>query len=300
MASLPHGYRGYDELRTAITSLKQRGAHCCAIGQTVRGLDIHAVRIGNRDARATTLIIAGLHPIEWIGVEVAFALLERLIDDPPRRQILCVPVVNVDGYREVETDLRTGRRRWVRTNARGVDLNRNWPVGFLRQKAIFRAAGTSGSSPFSEPETAAVRDLAEHAAASSALDVMLSLHSIGRTLLVPWGHRIAAPAAKHDMVGRAQAVASRLSKRYSIRQVSRWLPGVRVRGMEIDYFHHRFGSHALLAECTLGGVRLRSPRSWTRPFCWYNPRDLHRRATELAAALHPFVANETSTMDGTQ
>lgn len=70
-----------------------------------------------------------------------------------------IPTMNPDGF-----------ARRVRGNARGVDLNRNWPA------SNFSAANTRGERPLSEPETAAVhRHLMEFRP-----DVLVVLHSMHR------------------------------------------------------------------------------------------------------------------------
>ena len=118
---LPVGYRGLAELDAGL-----------AIGATRGGRTIRAIAIGARGP--TTLVIAGVHPIEWIGVEVARALPAALVAAPPTdRRVVIVPVLNPDGYAAVEADLRAGRRRWHRTSGRdgrgrGVDRNRTFPI----------------------------------------------------------------------------------------------------------------------------------------------------------------------------
>src|SRR6185312_1749496 len=72
-----------------------------------------------------------LHPEEWAG-----------------RKIILVPVTNPDG-----------RRRSSRVNARGVDLNRNFPGTWQFTATALRY--NPGPTPASEPETQAVMHLVE-------------------------------------------------------------------------------------------------------------------------------------------
>lgn len=277
----PAGYRTQAEVAQAMHALP--GARVASLGRSVDGAPLLAAEIGPPGAPALGVILAGLHPLEWIGVEVALALAHRLATTPPAgRRFLVVPLANPDGRAQVEADLAAGRRRYRRTNARGVDLNRNWPVGF-------RAAVRHGPAPGSEPEVAAVLARLDAAhAAGARIDRAVSLHSIGNQLLLPWGQRWRRPARFHELHTHAAGIAGRLSSRYAITQVSHWLPGAFARGLEIDTLYARYGAAAILVECTLGGISP-NPRSWLAPFRWYNPPGPAARAGELARALEPFM-----------
>lgn len=287
--ALPPGYRGHAELDAAIRAL--RGARVRELGRSVMGEPVLAAAFGPEAARTLGVVLAGLHPIEWIGVETALALAGRLAASPPvDRRILVVPLVNPDGYRAIEADLRAGRRRYRRANARGVDLNRNWPTAFRRLPRLPIGWSWAGPRPCSEPEVAAiVRALDIEVAAGARVDTALSLHSFGRKLLVPWGARWRRPPRYRELHAHAVAVQRRLGERYTIAQVSRWVPGAFARGMEIDDLHERYGARALLVECSLGGLSL-DPESWAAgPFRWYNPRRPSVIAADIAAAVDPFV-----------
>ncbi|HZO16081.1 MAG TPA: M14 family zinc carboxypeptidase, partial [Polyangiaceae bacterium] len=123
-------YRGYAEVLGVLRNLAARGARIVPIGRSVRGEPLLSVQLGNANpgVRArTSVVLAGLHPIEWIGVESALALLGMLVNrDLGDRAVFAVPIANPDGFLHVERNLRLKRRRLVRHNARGVDLNRNF------------------------------------------------------------------------------------------------------------------------------------------------------------------------------
>jgi hypothetical protein len=292
------GYRGYAEQAAGWLALAAAGARIDVIGHSAAGAPLVALRMGDPGAPLCSVMLAGLHPIEWIGVETLFALLERLVAEPPSgRQVIAFPLINVDGFRAVEADLRAGRRRWRRGNAHGVDLNRNWPTGFKRRRGRLpglAGSGRSGSHALSEPETAAVVAALDRVAAGAKLDIALSLHSIGRMILYPFGAWWRSPHDRGEHRRAAQGIRARLPERYAVRQVSHWLPGAFARGIEIDHLHQRYGAVSLLVECSLGGLRLGEPSSWTRPFCWYNPRDPGSVASELAQALEPFMRGRYS------
>jgi predicted deacylase len=238
----------------------------------------------------TSVVIAGLHAIEWIGVETALALAARLRGSPPvDRHVLVVALANPDGYRAIEDDLRAGRRRFRRSNARGVDLNRNWPTAFRGGLRLPFGWNYGGPAACSEPEVAAiVRALDAECARGARVETGLSLHSFGRKLLVPYGARWRRPARWAELCARARAVQGRLTERYTIDQVSRWVPGAFAYGLEIDDLHDRYGACALLVECSFGGLS-RDPATWFEPFRWFNPPDPTRTARGIVDAVEPYV-----------
>ncbi|WP_437731026.1 M14 family metallopeptidase [Sorangium sp. So ce1335] len=242
-----------------------------------------------RERARTTVILSGIHPLEWIGVETTLALLERLAaEDLGGRSIFAVPIVNPDGLLRVEMNLRAGRHRYVRGNARGVDLNRNFDAGWYERGLVQRLIGlvsSPGSRPASEPEVEAIA----HALSSRRIDRALSLHSAGGAVLYPPAHSLwpVADAAEH----RAFALrVARAADRRPYRAMSyvRFAWGIRKAGLEIDWLHDRHGALSLLVECSRGKLGLR-PSRLVEPFAWYNPRKLDDAAPQLVESVLPFV-----------
>lgn len=285
---LPPGYRGHTEVDAALR--RMRGAQIRELGHSVEQTPIVAASFGPANSQTVSVVIAGLHAIEWIGVETALALAERLAASPPTdRRILVVALANPDGYRRIESDLWLGRRRFHRTNANGVDLNRNWPTAFLPRRKWLSGFNWPGPAPCSEPEVAAiVRALDAEVASGARIDTALSLHSFGRKLLVPYGARWRRSPRYHELHERARRIQARLAERYSIDQVSHWVPGAFAFGIEIDDLHERYGACALLVECSLGGLSF-DPATWLAPFHWFNPRRPSLVASDIARAVEPFV-----------
>jgi murein tripeptide amidase MpaA len=113
------------------------------IGHSTRGRPIKAYLIGDENATSRYLVLGQMH-----GDEAAGRMLTRyrlLRKDPVRDVALwVVPTMNPDGS-----------ARGTRTNARGVDLNRNFPSNtWVRQGKGTRYY--SGPRPASEPETRAI------------------------------------------------------------------------------------------------------------------------------------------------
>jgi predicted deacylase len=121
------------------------------------------------------MIVAGIHGgYEWNTVDLAEKLVESLKAHPewiPKDLTLFVlPNLNPDGYAR-------SRGPQGRGNARGVDLNRNWGHHWQEHLpgggcwALQPLSG--GREPFSEPETAALRDFLLR----QKVEALISYHS---------------------------------------------------------------------------------------------------------------------------
>lgn len=108
------------------------------IGRTVQDRKIYAFHLGDPDDRTTAVFIGAMHGDEQQSDDP----IKHLRDHRPIRgvNLWVIPVLNPDGL-----------ARGTRKNARGVDLNRNFPV---RWKDL-DGEEESGPNPASEPETRA-------------------------------------------------------------------------------------------------------------------------------------------------
>ena len=116
--------------------------HHETFGRSVQHRPLRLIRIGDPGARHVILVVGCIHGSERAGIAVTRAL--RDANPPAGTQLLLVDTANPDG------SLR-GRRG----NARGVDLNRNFPWGWRPLDGLY----ASGSRASSEPETRAVERL---------------------------------------------------------------------------------------------------------------------------------------------
>ena len=105
------------------------------LGRSLEGRPILAFEVGDRAAARRELVVGCIHGNETAGVAIA-RRLERA--SPVGLDLWVVPVLNPDGA-----------AAGTRGNARGVDLNRNFP---WRWKALLGAV-YSGPRPLSEPES---------------------------------------------------------------------------------------------------------------------------------------------------
>jgi murein peptide amidase A len=112
------------------------------IGHSVRDRPIVAIHESAADPALTVLVVGCIHGNEGAGMRVARRLIREA---PPRRADLwVVPTINPDGV-AVDT----------RGNARGVDLNRNFPFDWTH----LGGGEYSGTGPLSEPESRAAARL---------------------------------------------------------------------------------------------------------------------------------------------
>lgn len=127
-------------------------------------------------------------------------LLENYATDPRVKAIVdnselyFVPMVNPDGYlQNIATD-PSGGGMW-RKNKRdnldgsfGVDLNRNyghtWAYDDFGSSPVTTSQTYRGTSAFSEPETQAIKWLAEN----HNFSFNLNFHTYNNALIYPWGH----------------------------------------------------------------------------------------------------------------
>jgi len=287
-------YRGYGEILAALEKIDQQGARVREVGKSILGESLFVVEVGPK-AKAgtpTTAVLSAVHPIEWIGIETHLALLEKLVANPPTdRTILSFPIVNPDGVKKVERNLRSGARKFVRHNARGVDLNRNFDVSWgergLLQK-LLAPIFSRGIAPESEPEVAAIaRELRER-----KVDRSLSLHSFGGVVMYPPAKSV-VPIPE---TGIHRAWAKRIAtaaddKPYTVWPTSWWALGFVQMGLELDWFYERHGATSLLVECSRPSLRGGTTRLLD-PFAWFNPQNRQEVAERIANAVMPFVRGD--------
>jgi len=277
--------------------LRRDGARLIKIGDSVHGEPLLALELGQtagRPCARTSVVIAGLHPIEWIGVETALTLTERLLGrDLGNRSVLVMPIANPDGLLRVERNLRAGRRRFVRHNAHGVDLNRNFDVHWGHKNLLARLVPwvfRPGHHAASEPEVTAIAE----ALGGRRVDRSLSLHSFGGAVLYPRGDSMSRIPDGDEHREWAQRIAAHADRRpYRALPSWRFGFGATMGGLELDWFHSRHGAVSLLAECSRGGIGLR-PARLLDPFAWFNPPQPGAVARRIAQAAEGFVAGELS------
>ncbi len=190
-----------------IAALRPDLASMADIGDSIEGNDIYAITItapdqpGNLAADRPVVLWHGTtHAREWVSPMTVSYLASKFVDsydtDPRVKDILdssrlvIIPVTNPDGYLYTWS----GNRFW-RKNRRdngfdtfGVDLNRNWGYQWGGEGSSASPASPvyRGTGPFSEPETAALRDFSQ--SFGDQLVAHIDYHAYSQLILWPFGY----------------------------------------------------------------------------------------------------------------
>lgn len=170
------------------------------IGRTVRGKEIQALRIG--PARPCIGLVGAVHAGES-GPELILPAIANLLANHgellSRVGIVAVPVANADERER----LARGVPWYLRTNANGVDLNRNFPSDWEDVSYSYgldssdpASATYRGVAPGSEPETQALMAFFN----KNTVDVLYSYHFLASIT----GMRFLAPISTEGFVERAK------------------------------------------------------------------------------------------------
>ncbi len=177
-------------------------ARAFTIGTSVDGRALWALEIsanpGMEEHEPEVRIIGGIHGNECLSAEMVLQIARWLLGDYGQdplvtaivdgMNLVLVPLLNPDGYSDVPAH---------RSNARGVDLNRNLGFAWVGQ------SDAEGRAPFSEPETRALRDLSQ----ARSFVLGLSYHTSAQYVNGPWNYTPHHPwdEALVDAIGRAYA-----------------------------------------------------------------------------------------------
>jgi murein tripeptide amidase MpaA len=219
----PEGlYHSYSEIRDELQQLALNYPQIAKVydvgdswekTQGIANRDIWAIKISDNVAQdedeAEILFIGSHHAREWISVEVPFYLAKYLVEnydtDPlissyiDNGEIWIVPMLNPDGHQYSIDVYRMWRknRRYNGGGIYGVDLNRNYSY-------MWGGPGSSGNpssdiyrgpAPFSEPETQAIRYLAQN----HDFRAIISYHSYGQLILYPWSYTSIPPPDEESL-----------------------------------------------------------------------------------------------------
>ncbi|HYE02830.1 MAG TPA: M14 family metallopeptidase [Phycisphaerales bacterium] len=197
-----------------------------SVGTSVQGREIFAIRItgpGDASTRPIVVFSSVQHAREWIAAATTQWIADRLVsgydtDSSVRTlvdafEIIIIPVVNPDGYVYTWTTNRLWRknRRDNGNGTFGVDNNRNWGYQWGGEGASTNPGNDTyrGTGPFSEPETAAMRDFIT---ARPRVLMHVDFHSYSQLILSPWGYTVSLPPDallfEHLNAGMQQAIAS--------------------------------------------------------------------------------------------
>ncbi|ALC48900.1 CG3097, partial [Drosophila busckii] len=171
-----------------------------SIGKTVEGRDLKVMRISENPREYKKIWIdGGIHAREWIAPATVTFILQQLMsnwDKLPnylrQRTWYIMPVMNPDGYtysRKVNRMWRKNRSPAKRSQCFGVDLNRNFDIGWTGVGSSNNPCSDTyrGSEPASEQETKAVSEFLSKRKYN--LEGYLTFHSYGQMIVYPWAYK---------------------------------------------------------------------------------------------------------------
>jgi len=162
-----------------------------SIGTTWEGRDIMlatiSLNVEHADLKPAMLYTGTIHAREWIGNELAVSFIEYLLSNHSsnpkvlktltKNTLYIVPCVNPDGFEYSRSHFSFWRknRRDNGDGSFGVDLNRNFSIGYQKNKDTSSNV-YSGPEPFSEPETSAMKEFVD---SKDNITIALDYHSQG-------------------------------------------------------------------------------------------------------------------------
>ena len=268
-------FRDYGAITTHLRELAELAPDRVAmasIGTSLEGRPLWAVKIGH----GTPMMINGTqHAREWIAAMVTTCVADRLVreydTDPAIHDFVdhtalwVVPVANPDGYQYSWREKRYWRKN--RRNEAGVDLNRNFAVawGGAGSSKSERSETYRGHYAFSEPESAALRDLALREHVTRHVD----FHAYGQLVLYPWNHTKAPAKDRDTYAGLGDRIASAIFAQHQVRYAL--MPGIDLypaAGTMTDWMYGEAGALSYTIELRpKGGSGFVLPPSEIRPTC---------------------------------
>jgi carboxypeptidase T len=270
--------------------VEQSGAHCEVVAQSVEGRPIRRIEIGAPDG-APVLLTGLVHGVELVGALALFDFVRAAVAGACEEllrhaRLVILPIVNPDALHANSARLASGRRAFQRCNARGVDLNRNFP----RQRDTMPMNPLGGSrwrfSPhyvgphaLSEPESRALRDVADDIRPRASL----GFHSFGELLLYPWAFTT-QPNPRRALYERAgnAFTGRRRSAPYRVMQATEWYSTV---GDLDDWLDATHGTLAFTIEVSRPWRFLSNLRRVSNPFAWSNPIDVSPAVRDVAPGI---------------
>jgi hypothetical protein len=282
----PPPYHDPEQRERRVAAMAQElGGTIHVYGTSVEGRTLTALKLpagdGSSNNAPNVLCCANLHGIEWIGGLVALDLAAKSVQPGraafelrQRANLWIVPCANPDGYAATFRQRGDGTLAQLRTNANGVDLNRNFPRPTASAPPWAPGAGSSrkgdatyrGPAPLSEPESASlVRFMEDNAFVASA-----NLHSFMGTFIP------ARVRGRHDFAVYCQLHRALLAgQKDGYRRLSSRLFDV-FTGEQEDFQHHVLGTWAACIEVFPILASLKQGLRSSSLFARFNPLDAGR------------------------
>lgn len=209
IVSAIHKKYSYESMEKDIFALKEKYPnyfHYQVIGKSEDSRELYEATLGNANADRNILVIAAIHGREYMTtllcmkqIEYYLSLLQvsdknsaikRLFENMAIRYI---PMANPDGvaisqfgikciqkkeiYQDIEMIEKINTNRW-KANAKGVDLNRNFPYHFY-VTGTKGGEGYSGEEAVSENESKAILNQITYLEKEKGLQAVIHYHAMG-------------------------------------------------------------------------------------------------------------------------
>jgi len=224
-------YHSYLELEQDLYLLESSYPNLAKVeilGTSHEARHIYAVKISDRvlqqENEPQVIFLGCHHAREWISVEVPYLTAKHLLDnyesDPQikslvdQSEIWFVPLVNPDGLVYSIYHYRYWRknRRDNGDGSYGVDPNRNYGYKWGYDNTGSSPNPSSnvyrGPSPFSEPETRAVRDFM----LEKNFNVLVTYHNYSQVIIYPWGYTDEPCFLDETMHDMAEQMSDKMEK----------------------------------------------------------------------------------------
>jgi carboxypeptidase T len=184
-----------------------------SIGKSYQGRKIWVAEVSDNagtDEGEPEVMFDGLHHArEHLSAEMPLYILRLLISQYGRdttlgtrithlvdtRRIWIIPMVNPDGLQydlggDPYRSWRKNRQPNPGSSSIGTDLNRNYDYSWSKAPSSPSSVNYRGASPFSAPETQAIRDfvLSRRVGGLQRIRSHISFHTAGEYVLWPYGH----------------------------------------------------------------------------------------------------------------
>ncbi len=207
--STSHKKYSYNEMSSDIKSLTKKYHGIVdykVLGKTADNRNIYDVILGNPDAKKTLLVVSTLHAREYMASLLCMDQIEHYLEKYSGRikgksvkkllDKICIhyiPMGNPDGVTISQYGIKKirsaklrkklykmshgGTSQW-KANARGVDLNRNYPYAF-KVMGSRGSSGYTGKKAATENETKAIIKLLKNLKKSHGLKGVVNYHAMG-------------------------------------------------------------------------------------------------------------------------
>lgn len=257
-------YSGYNEALTNLREIEKSLPDFIRIekiGETWEKREIVVIIVTQdvalHETKPALFYTGTIHAREWIGIELALGFVEYLVTNLPydsqiqdifqSTTLYMVPCANPDGFDYARKHFSFWRknRRQNLDGSFGVDLNRNFSVGF-EPSNLTTSNVYSGPEPFSEPETRALRDFVLSA---KNITIALDYHSQGNVFFPAHDFKHEDTIDTTDMnvlcANMAESIKKVSGKEYGIHQGK---PPVKLIGGTGREFYYSLGIIATVVE----------------------------------------------------